>query len=73
MLVVKIITIILGFAFLLFGYFIFFKKKYDLINGFSADYKAGRKDEKYAKSVGLIELILGIVLLIIGIILILFV
>ena len=73
MLVVKTITIILGFAFLLFGYFIFFKKKYDLINGFSADYKAGRKDEKYAKRVGLIELILGIVLLTIGVIFIVFV
>ena len=73
MLVVKTITIILGLAFLLFGYFNYFHKKYNLINGFNADYKAGRKDEKYAKIVGLIELILGIVLLIIGIILILFV
>ena len=49
MLVVKIITIILGLAFLLFGYFICFQKKYNLINGFSEDYKTGRKDEKYAK------------------------
>ena len=73
MLVVKILIIILGSAFLLFGYFIYFHKKYNLINGFSEDYKTGRKDEKYAKIVGLIELILGIVLLIIGIILILFV
>ena len=38
MLVVKTITIILGSAFLLFGYFIYFHKKYNLINGFSADY-----------------------------------
>lgn len=73
MLVVKIITIILGLAFLLFGYFICFQKKYNLINDFSEDYKTGRKDEKYAKRVGLIELMLGIVLLTIGVILIVFV
>ena len=73
MLVVKTITIILGSAFLLFGYFIYFKKKYNLINGFNADYQTGRKDEKYANRVGLIELILGIVLLTIGVILIVFV
>ena len=73
MLVVKIITIILGLAFLLFGYFIYFQKKYNLINGFNADFQTGRKDEKYAKIVGLIELILGIVLLTIGVILIVFV
>ena len=73
MLVVKIITIILGLAFLLFGYFICFQKKYNLINGFSEDYKTGRTDEKYAKRVGLIELMLGIVLLTIGVILIVFV
>lgn len=73
MIVVKIVTVILGLAFLLFGYFIYFQKKYNLINGFSADYQAGRKDEKYAKRVGLIELILGIVLFIIGVILIIFV
>jgi len=73
MIVVKIITVILGLAFLLFGYFIYFKKKYNLINGFSADYQAGRKNEKYAKRVGLIEFILGIVLLAIGVVLIVFV
>ena len=48
MIVVKIITVIFGLAFLLFGYFIYFQKKYNLINGFSADYQAGRKNEKYA-------------------------
>ena len=73
MIVVKIITVIFGLAFLLFGYFIYFQKKYNLINGFSADYQAGRKNEKYAKRVGLIEFILGIVLLAIGVVLIVFV
>lgn len=73
MIILKILTIILGLAFLMFGYFIYFQNKYNLINGFSVDYQAGRKDEKYAKRIGLIELILGIVLLISGVILIIFV
>lgn len=63
MLALKIITSVVGVAFTLFGYFIFFKKKYSLINGFSADFKAGRKDENYAKRVGKIELIIGIIVL----------
>lgn len=64
MLALKIILVIVGIAFTLFGYFIFFKKKYSLINGFSADYKAGRKDENYAKRVGIVEFIVGIVILV---------
>ena len=70
MITVKIITLVLGLAFLLFGYFIYFRKKYSLINGFKADYKAGRKDERYAKRVGLIEFIIGVVLLASGIVII---
>ena len=53
-------------------YFICFKKKYNLINGFEADFKAGRKKEEYAKKVGMIEFVVGIVLLITGVALILF-
>ena len=45
MIVLKVLTVVLGLAFLLFGYFIYFKKKYNLINGFEADFKAGRKNE----------------------------
>lgn len=41
MLVLKIIAVIIGVAFTLFGYFIFFRKKYSLINGFEEDYTAG--------------------------------
>ena len=66
---VIIVTVLPGTAFLLFGYFIFFKKKYHLINGFTADFQAGRKDERYARRIGLIEFILGIVLLVFGVIL----
>ena len=72
MLALKIIAAALGLAFGLFGWFIFFRKKYTLINGFAADLKAGRKDEAYARRVGLIEFILGIALLAAGLILIIF-
>lgn len=73
MLVLKVISVTLGLAFALFGYFIYFKKKYNLINGFESDLKAGRKKEDYEKRVGLIELVIGITLLIVGIVLIIFV
>ncbi len=72
MLALKIIAVILGLAFSLFGYFIFFKKKYSLINAFKEDFKAGRKDENYARRIGIIEFIVGIVLLIVAVILIIF-
>ena len=72
MLVLKICTVLLGLTFLLFGYFIYFRAKYNLINDFKAEYEAGRKDEQYAKRVGLIEFIVGIVLLVTSIILIVF-
>ena len=70
MLILKIILVIVGVAFTLFGYFIFFKKKYSLINGFSADYKTGQKDENYAKRVGIVEFIFGIVILVASVLLI---
>lgn len=63
----KIILIIVGVIFTTFGYLIYFKEKYNLINGFEADYKSGRNTESYAKKVGLIELIIGIILILIGI------
>ncbi|MBQ9980341.1 MAG: DUF3784 domain-containing protein [Oscillospiraceae bacterium] len=72
MLALKIIAVILGLAFTLFGYFIFFKKKYSLINGFEEDYKAGRKTEDYAKRVGLVEFVVGVVILIAAVILLVF-
>ena len=64
----KIIIFMLGLAFTLFGYFILFRKKYSLINGFNEEYKAGRKTEKYAKRVGFVEFIIGIFLLITAVI-----
>ena len=73
MLILKILLPVLGVAFSLFGCFIFFGKKYALINGFAAAFREGRKTERYARRVGLAELILGILLLIVSVILILFV
>ncbi len=72
MLALKIILVALGAAFALFGYFIFFRKKFSLINGFEADLKAGRKNEEYARRVGIIEFVLGIAILIAGIALTIF-
>ena len=72
MIVLKVLAVVLGLAFLLFGYFIYFKKKYNLINGFEADFQDGRKNEAYAKRVGLVEFVAGIALLIAGFALILF-
>ena len=66
MLALTIVLTLLGLAFSVVGYFIYFRKKYSLINGFTADCCAGRKDEAYAKRVGLIELAVGIGCLIAG-------
>lgn len=67
MLIVKIILMAVGVAFTTFVYAIYFRKKYNLINGFEEAYKAGRKTELDAKRVGLVELIIGISLTVIGI------
>ena len=71
MLLLKIVAVLLGLAFAGFGYWIRFRKKYSLINGFEADFRAGRKDEAYAKRVGMTEFVLGLVLLAVGLALIL--
>ncbi len=73
MIILKIVCILLGIAFLGFGYFIYFKKKFNLINGYKGDYASGRKNEQYALRVGLIEFVFGVILLAIGIILCIFV
>ncbi|MBR0087944.1 MAG: DUF3784 domain-containing protein [Lachnospiraceae bacterium] len=72
MVVLKVLAVVLGLAFLLFGYFIYFRKKYNLINGFEADFKAGRKNEEYAERVGMAEFAVGITMLIAGVALIIF-
>lgn len=72
MVFLKVLAIVLGLTFLLFGYLICFRKKYSLINGFEADFKAGRKNEDYAKRVGMVEFVVGIAVLTVGIALIIF-
>lgn len=66
MTIIKIILILTGITFITFFYLIYFKKKYNLINGFEDDLKNHRKNISYAKKVGLIELIVGIVFLILA-------
>lgn len=67
MVVLKISLILIGILFIGFGYFIFFKNKYSLINNFTEDKKKNRYDDKYAKRVGFIEFIGGLVILILGV------
>ena len=66
MILLMIILLVVGVAFITFGYFIYFKEKYNLINGFESDYKSGRKSESYAKKVGLVEFMIGIILVVVG-------
>lgn len=66
MILLMIILLVVGVAFTTFGYFIYFKEKYNLINGFESDYKSGRKSEIYAKKVGLVEFMIGIILVVVG-------
>lgn len=65
----RLVLFIAGMALILFGYFIYFQKRYNLINGFEMKNKLSSKDIEYAKKVGLAEFIIGIVLVIVGIIL----
>lgn len=67
MTILKMMLITVGVAFSLFGYLIYFKKQYDLINSFEEDHKAGRKTESYAKKVGMIQMISKLLLSLIGI------
>lgn len=65
--ILKLILIAVGVTFLIFGYLIYFKKQYNLINDFEVAYKSGKKTEAYAKKVGMTEFTLGILLILIGI------
>lgn len=68
MTLLKIILILVGLAFITFGYLIYFKEKYNLINDFESNFKSGRKTESYAKKLGLVELIIGIIFILIGLV-----
>ena len=73
MIVLKVALIVVGLMSSLFGFFIYFKQKYNLINGFEDDLKAGRKTEEYAEKVGMIEFVLGIVILVVALVMFIFV
>lgn len=68
MLGLRIILILIGLLFIGFGYNIWFKGKYDLINNFEKDKKRGKKNESFAKRVGIIEFAGGVACFILGII-----
>ncbi len=68
MFVLRIILILTGFVFIGFGYAIWIKGKYDLINNFQNDKKNGKLDDDYAKRVGKIEFIGGVACVVLGII-----
>lgn len=67
--ILKILLFILGTVFSTFGYLIYFRKKYSLINSFNLDVVYKRKDSSYAKKLGLIEFVLGLGLIVLAIIL----
>lgn len=69
MLILKILLFILGTVFSTFGYLIYFRKKYSLINSFNLDVLYKRRDASYAKKLGLIEFVLGLVLIVLAIVL----
>ncbi len=48
MFALKIVLMIVGVLFVLFGYFIYFKGKYSLINKFDEDKKNQKYDDAYA-------------------------
>lgn len=66
--VTGIISISLGIIFLIFGYLIYVKEKYDLINDFTEQKKKGLSAYAYARRVGFIELVTGIVINVYGVI-----
>ncbi len=68
MFILRIILIIFGLLFIGFGYAIWFKRKYNLINNFKNDRKNGKLNDSFAKRVGIIEFIGGIASFSLGII-----
>jgi len=59
-LIMNSLLILLGILFIIFGYSIYFKNKYDLINNFKNDKSIGKYSDDYALRVGFIEFWSGI-------------
>lgn len=60
MFILRIILILIGLAFIGFGYAIWFKGKYDLINNYEKDKENGKLNDSFAKRVGKIAFFGGI-------------
>lgn len=67
MLWLQITLILIGALFIGFGYAIWFKHKYHLINNFESEKKKGRLNDSYAKRVGIIEFVGGVLCFVLGI------
>jgi len=68
MTILKIILILVGMMFIVFGYAIWFKGKYNLINGFPNRNKRIKSNDSFAKMVGIIQFIGGIICCVVGVI-----
>ncbi|MCR3922858.1 MAG: DUF3784 domain-containing protein [Firmicutes bacterium] len=68
MLGLRVMLIFIGTLFIGFGYAIWFKQKYHLINNFENDKQRGKLNDAFAKRVGIIEFIGGIVCLLLGVV-----
>lgn len=64
--VFSIILSITGLVLLGFAYKIYFKKSYNLINGYKKAYEKGLKDENYAIRLSKVYVIIGILLFFLG-------
>ncbi len=67
MIILNIALAAAGLAFLVFGYLIYFRKKYTLVNGFPRS-GATKKQRRYAKLIGMAELISGAALLLMSVV-----
>ena len=72
MLILKVIAVSLGLTFTLLAIWFTLRRGYGLVNGFEADFRAGRKTESYASQIGLIEFVIGVVISVAAIALIVF-
>lgn len=68
MIVLKITQIIIGLIFIILGYLIYFKKKYNLANDYLKLLEKGKVNQDYAINIGLIYLIGGALIVTCGII-----
>ncbi len=68
MYILRLTLILVGLIFIGFGYAIWLKGKYNLINNFQTDKKKGKLNDSYAKRVGIIEFIGGILCIALGIV-----